>query len=583
MKILVVASLTKSLINFRRTLLEEIVASGDHEVVACAPEADPNYVDELARIGVRFEQIPLSRASKNPFADLRTLVSIWLLMRREKPDLAIAYTQKPIIYTGLASRLVAGVRFHVIQSGLGFAFSEENKSDALKAIVARLYRAGIARAGAIFVFNGDDEAMMRDHDMLRAHHSVIQVAGSGVDPEHFSASASPQGAPVFLMVARLLRDKGPFEFVEAATRLKAEYPQARFQILGPLDANPTSVSMADIDAWRRDGVVEYLGETEDVRPYLAAASVFVAPSYHREGLPRSILEAMATGRAIVTTDMPGCRETVATGENGFAVAPRDPNALAEAMRRFIEDPALATKMGAASRKLAETRFSVRNVNDVILRAIGLRGDDAVPVLASPAPVKRALDAGLSAIALVALSPVIAFVFGATRLKMGAPALFRQERGGLGGSTFCMIKFRSMTDERGPDGELLPDEVRLTAFGRFLRRSRLDELPELWNILKGDMSFVGPRPLLPDSPINKGVAGQERLSVRPGLTGWAQVNGNALLSLEDKAALDAYYVRKRNLLFDLKIVLRTIAVVFVGERIGRRELKSAAETSESPSS
>jgi glycosyltransferase involved in cell wall biosynthesis len=177
--------------------------------------------------------------------------------------------------------------------------------------------------------------------------------------------------PTFLLIARLLRDKGIVEYVEAAKRLRAGHPNARFRLLGPMDPNPAGLSADVLERWRAEGAIEYLGEAADVRPHLRACTVYVLPSY-REGMPRTVLEAMAVGRAIVTTDAPGCRETVVEGENGFLVPPRDVGALADAMRRFIVEPGLAIAMGQRSRAIALQRFDVHRVNAVMLEAMGLR-------------------------------------------------------------------------------------------------------------------------------------------------------------------------------------------------------------------
>ncbi len=570
MKIIVIASLTKSLMNFRRSLLEEIVASGEHEVITCAPEDDANTISELAKRGVGFRQIPMARASTNPISDLRTLCSLISLVRREKPDIVLAYTQKPIIYGGIAARSTPSARFFAMQSGLGFAFSEENRNAALKRLVAMLYRWGVAKAQAVFVFNGDDEAEMRRQRILQAGARVVQVPGSGVDIEQFPARPVPGDPLTFLLVARLMRDKGLYEYASAAKQVRASHPNARFQVLGPFDANPASIDEADLEQWRSDGVIDYLGETGDVRPFLANSTVFVLPSFHREGLPRSILEAMATGRAIITTDAPGCRETVIQGVNGFLIAPRDAGALASAMAKFIEDPALANRMGAESRRLAEQKFNVRIVNDIILRIMGLRGAIIAgnEPLRSAAfdPLRRCVDVAAALSCSIVIAPVALAVGAAIALTMGRPVLFTQRRAGLNGRTFRLVKFRSMSNAVGADGALLSDEERVTGLGRFLRRSRLDEIPELWNILHGEMSLVGPRPLLPESPPNQGARGAERLRLRPGLTGWAQVNGNTLLNDEQKLALDLWYLRNRSLRLDLIIILKTIGVIIFGERL-----------------
>jgi len=573
MKIIVVASLTKSLINFRRSLLEELAASGA-DVVACAPEDDTATVAKLMSMGVAFRRIPMARASTNPFKDVETLCALVSVFWRERPDIVLAYTQKPIIYGGLAARIARVPRYFAMQSGLGFTFSEENTNGLLRRLVAILYRAGVKRAEAVFVFNGDDEAEMRRHAII-ADQRIVQVPGSGVDIADYPHAPLPAGAPAFLVVARLMRDKGHYEFVEAARRLKVKWPEAQFRILGPFDANPASIDAGDLAEWQKEGVVDYLGETGNVRPFLAASSVFVLPSYHREGLPRSILEAMSTGRAIITTDMPGCRETVEDGANGFLVPPKDAKALSAAMERFLEKPELVQSMGAASRARAVEKFDVRIVNEILMRTMGLTGGGARDPKTMPAaqraaqraePVRRILDCMAAGAGLIVAAPVIAALYALVLATMSRPVFFIQERAGLRRRPFHMVKFRTMTDARDTQGCLLGDEARITALGRFLRRSRLDELPELWNIMRGEMGLVGPRPLLPTSAPNLGASGDERLSVRPGLTGWAQVNGNTLLSDAQKLSFDLWYVRNRSLALDVKIIVKTLAVIILGEKL-----------------
>jgi glycosyltransferase involved in cell wall biosynthesis len=176
--------------------------------------------------------------------------------------------------------------------------------------------------------------------------------------------------PVFLLIARLIRDKGVFEYADAARILKRRYPEAVFRLLGWFDRHPEAISPKQIDQWQREGIIEYLGETQDVRPFLAESNVYVLPSY-REGTPRTVLEAMAMGRPIVTTDAPGCRETVIEGKNGFLVPPRNVDALGKAMERFISTPEIIETMGGESRKFAEMKYDVHKVNYVIMRTMGL--------------------------------------------------------------------------------------------------------------------------------------------------------------------------------------------------------------------
>lgn len=386
MKVVVIASLAYSLTNFRGRLLAAMVRAG-HDVIACAPDDDPATEASLQAMGVRYRRISMQRTERNPLGDLRTLWDLVRLLRDERPGVVLAYTQKPIIYGGLAARLAGNTRFHAMVSGLGHVFSDDGGKPRrlLQLLVAVLYRAAVAKAETVFVFNRDDDAEMRRWRILRPSHRVVQVPGSGIDTSRFAVQPLPAGAPVFLLVARLLRSKGLAEFAEAARLVRERFPAARFQLLGPLDPNPAGVTLDELAAWNASGGVEYLGETKDVAPFLARASVFVLPTFYREGLPRTILEAMATGRAIITTDAPGCRETVEPDRNGYLVPVRDAAALADAMVPFLRDPELAARMGARSRQIAEARFDVEKVNALLLSTMELdRCDRPAPSAAADA-------------------------------------------------------------------------------------------------------------------------------------------------------------------------------------------------------
>jgi glycosyltransferase involved in cell wall biosynthesis len=260
-------------------------------------------------------------------------------------------------------------------TGLGYVYSNHvpltPKRRLVQEVSDRLYRLALRGLKVLFVYNPDDEQEMASRGLLREVGKVVRVAGSGVDLNHYAAAALPSGPPSFLMTARLLREKGVEEYVAAARMLRARYPDIRVRLLGPFYSHPTSISRDELNGWVKEGVIEYLGATDDVRPYLADCSVFVLPSYYREGIPRTILEAMAMGRAIVTTDSSGCRETVTQDVNGILVPPRDPAALAAAMERFVRDPDLAPRMGQRSREMAEERFDVRRVNRVLLEHMDL--------------------------------------------------------------------------------------------------------------------------------------------------------------------------------------------------------------------
>jgi len=379
LKILILASYAPSLINFRLDLIRDLRAAG-HDVMAAAPGRDDDVAETLGAVGVRYEPVSLDRAGMNPLRDLRSLIGLVRLFRRIKPDLVLAYTIKPVVYGLLAARL-AGVRrrFGMI-TGLSYALMGGDRITrrGLKHLTVCLYRQGLAGAETVLFQNTSDLASFTRCGMVRAGQKTAVVDGSGVNLEQFAAMPVPQGPPVFLLMARLLADKGIREYVEAARRLKRDYPDWRFQILGPLDVTPTAIHRAEIDGWQREGVIAYLGAARDVRPYLEACTAFVLPSFYPEGLPRSILEAMAIGRAIITTDRPGCRETVVAGENGYLVPACKVTPLAEAMIELTEEPGRPQAFGQASRRIAERRFDVRLINDSILSILGANNTRRLP-------------------------------------------------------------------------------------------------------------------------------------------------------------------------------------------------------------
>jgi glycosyltransferase involved in cell wall biosynthesis len=371
-KILVFSSLAYSLVNFRGALLNSIWEAG-HDVLAVAPDDDSFVSDWLAEHDIRFQTVSMNRTGMKPLQDLQTLLGYIRLIVREKPDLILAYTQKPIIYGGIAARLAGNVPFYALMSGLGYLFSPDGaKPGLVRTIFLRLYREGVRKARKIFVFNRDDQADMLQAGIIDSRQIVVQVPGSGVDTRRFAQQPIPEGAPHFLMVGRLMKDKGVYEFLEAAKRVGQAFPEARFSILGRAETfNPTGISEGDITALQADYPVTFLPETTDVRPYLAQSSVFVLPSYYREGLPRTILEAMATGRAVITTDMPGCRDPIEDGKSGIIVPPKDVDALADAMRSFLVNPQQAMEMGNRARAIAEQVYDVAKVNSLLIGHMGL--------------------------------------------------------------------------------------------------------------------------------------------------------------------------------------------------------------------
>jgi Glycosyltransferase len=394
MKILILSSLSFSLVNFRGALIRRMLAQG-HKVVTAAPDAEPAVLATLEEWGAEFRITPMARAGTSLLADMRTLWHYSRLVHAERPDVVVAYTQKPIIYGGIAARLGGNIPFFAIMSGLGYVFSDaSDHRPFLRRLVARLYRFGVRRARCLFVFNGDDRRMMEQYGIVSRGQRVLQVPGSGVDTAHYAQHPLPDGPITFLMMGRLMRDKGVAEYAAAARQIRAFAPDTRFLLLGrPETENPTGIPESELAEWQESGLITLLPESRDVRPILGSAHVFVLPSYYREGLPRTILEALSTGRPVITTDMPGCREPIRPGRNGLLVPPRDAAALAKAMRTFIDQPDRIAAMAEQARQTAVEEYDVHLVNAMLMREMNLYPTDGTRTEESP----RGDRAGLPAV------------------------------------------------------------------------------------------------------------------------------------------------------------------------------------------
>lgn len=372
--ILVIAGLAKSLINFRGDLLKAMVEKG-YVVHVAAPFDinDSDSITELENWGLVCHTLPLKRASLNPFADLILLFSIISLLRSVSPDILLTYTIKPVLYGNIAARFTRVRNRYSLVTGLGYAFTDGGagwKRSLVRRLVCSLYGYALANSKHIFFQNPDDKNIFSELGLLDKCQSVSIVNGSGVDVDKFN-SIPPQTQQIhFLMIARLLVDKGVREYVEAARIVKLSHKNVIFSLLGSLDENPNSIKQNELTSWIDSGVIQYIEQTADVRPYIAKCSVYVLPSY-REGTPRTVLEAMAMNRPIITTDAPGCRETVLDGENGFLVPVKSTSALVDAVFKFINEPELIPKMAIRSRQIAEEKYDVHKVNAIMLNAMGI--------------------------------------------------------------------------------------------------------------------------------------------------------------------------------------------------------------------
>lgn len=369
-KILLVASFAPSLANFRGPLIRALVAQG-HDVHVAAPGAVAEIAGSDLTTLVTAHDTPLDRTGTGLLANMLAIATYHRLMRMLRPSHVLSYTIKPVVFATLAARLAGVPHRFALLTGLGYVFESRTlRARLLRRLIWPLYRAALGGAEAVIFQNPDDEATLRRLRLLTPGQRTLVVNGSGVDLAHFTPAPLAPGR-VVLMIARLVKAKGVLDFVAAARLVRASEPGIVFRLVGWIDAaNPLAISRAELDGWVADGSIDYLGPLDDVRPALAACTVFCLPSYY-EGTPRTVLEALATGRPIVTTDVPGCRETVRDGWNGYLVPPRDPQALAEAILAVLGDRARANEMAAASLAYVCARYDVVNVNAAMIEGMGL--------------------------------------------------------------------------------------------------------------------------------------------------------------------------------------------------------------------
>ena len=365
--IAVLSSHTPSLFWFRTDMMKEFINHG-YTVYALANEEESKWKTQFEENGIIYQQINVKRNGVNPIQDKKTLESVKKRLKEIKPEKIFTFQAKTVIYGTLASNSVGITEVYPLIAGIGSVFlSNSLKSKLIRMIMIRLYRRSMKKCPVVFFQNHDDEQIFKDCGIIRDQKAVM-LHGSGVNIEKFKLLSVPD-EPAFLCISRLIRDKGVYEYLEASRKIKAEYPDTRCLLVGPYDTNPSALKPEELKPFIDSGV-EYFGEQNDVRPYIEQCSVFVLPSY-REGTPKTNLEAMACGRAVITTDAPGCKETVIDGGNGFLVPVKDVDAVYRKMKWFIENHDEAETMGRKGRSMVEDIFDVKKVNKTICEAMGL--------------------------------------------------------------------------------------------------------------------------------------------------------------------------------------------------------------------
>lgn len=389
MKVALLGNQARAMVNFWSVLLRCLV-SGGHEVLCLvprpAPGEDPLWEQTLCAMGARILHYPLDRKGLNPCKDLATLAGLRRILAKERPDRLFSYTIKAVIYGSLAAALARRPdksQRHAMITGLGYMFESDKPFKRLLTLVARLlYRLALARCASVSFQNDDDRKLFEQLSILPPAINVHLVRGTGVDTARFAFAKTPEGPPLFLFIGRLIEAKGLREFIQAAGLVRARHPEARFQVLGPAEPGPGAVPLDEVLAASAEGRIDYLGETSDVRPYLAAARAVVLPSW-REGAPCALQEAMSAGRAVIAADAPGSREVVIHGQNGLLVPVRDAKALALAVEELIISPETARRMGEKGRAMAESVFDAELAARVLLKLMD------VPLIAPSLPTMKA--------------------------------------------------------------------------------------------------------------------------------------------------------------------------------------------------
>lgn len=368
MRVIVSASQGKSLIIFRGNLIKSIVQRG-HQVICLSCEDDEYLKTEIKKLGATYQIVKISRTGTNPFYDLYTFYSYIKILKKIKPDLYFGYMTKPVTYGAVAARIAKVPKINILINGLEIAFySKGLKNFFIRLILIFFYKRASKGSENIFFQNTDDLKTFSKLEIVETNKATV-VHGSGVDLDFYSRKPLPN-KPVILMVARLVWSKGIKEFLEASALIHKNFPQVEILLVGGLDSNSESLTKEELDQNIESSKIEFIGEVEDVRPYLERCSIFVLPSYH-EGTPRSVLEAMAVGRPIITTDAPGCRETVIDGYNGFLVPVMNSTVLYEKMRILVEDSKLRERMANNSFKICKDKYDVNLVNKILLEKMGL--------------------------------------------------------------------------------------------------------------------------------------------------------------------------------------------------------------------
>lgn len=367
MKIMIISPKNKTVFNFRGDLVKEFISHG-YEVVVTGPNKD--YIDDIYALGASFIEVPFVKDKVGIKGDIRYCEMLRKIIISEKPDKVFSYTIKPVIYGSIAAGKAGIKEIYPMITGLGRVYGTDGiKASVLRLITGILYKKAFKYCKKVIFQNWDDMQLFCEKHYLKKD-KCEKVDGSGVNMERFSYSELPY-SKTFLMISRIIKEKGIFEFCKAAEIVKNKHPEARFVILGGYDKSLGAIQPEELNTYVSSGIIEIPGEVKDVSPILKNAYTFVLPTYYREGIPRTILEAMASGKPIITTDWVGTREAVEDGINGFLVPIKDEKALADKMIYMLEHYQEAKKMAEQSYIICKRKFDVKIINEHMLSIMNI--------------------------------------------------------------------------------------------------------------------------------------------------------------------------------------------------------------------
>lgn len=372
MKIFIIGSVASMMINFRRELILELV-NQNHEVYCLTSDYTKESKEVIKSFGAKPIGYDLNAKGINPFNDIVATFKLARIIKKYKPDVVFSFFVKPVIFATLAAKFVKTPRIVGMIEGLGGAFTLHKKGQTLKAKIIKfiqilLYKISLPLLDKLIFLNNDDKTDLLSNHKIKVKNVEI-LGGIGVDLNKFTYCKAPTDPISFIFIARLLAEKGIFEYLQAAKIIKSEFSEVNFYIFGGFeDKNPFGLKQNELQSYLKDGIVIYHGFVNNISEWLKNSSVFVLPSY-REGVPRSTQEAMAIGRPIITTNVAGCKDTVKDGENGFLIPPYDGEILAQKMLYFLQNPNEVNRMGKNSRKMAEERFDIFNINKKLIKFI----------------------------------------------------------------------------------------------------------------------------------------------------------------------------------------------------------------------